>query len=303
MTSRAIVSSLLLLALVGCKGAGTDAGSGGAGSAVIPSGTFTSGAGLRLAYPVRVAPSADGTVYTSDAAGNAVIGLQAGVPAVAITGVPRPLGVAVAGSLLYVGSAGRQTVEVYDLAQQKGVRTLAGVEMPNAIAVAPDGRVYVADSKKGVVRVFDASGNALPAFGGTGTGPFLFPNAVAADATRVVVGDQGAHKVYVLDRAGKVQLSFGGEVTSASSLADYRGKFTSIGAVALASGRILVLDSAHSFVQAFDDQGTPIGIFGYAGDCATCTKLALDVAVDKDGNVLATDPEHHRVVSLSTELR
>ena len=56
MTSRAIVSALLLLALVGCKGAGTDAGPGGAGSAVIPSGTFTSGAGLSKSLETPMKP-------------------------------------------------------------------------------------------------------------------------------------------------------------------------------------------------------------------------------------------------------
>jgi DNA-binding beta-propeller fold protein YncE len=303
MTTRRLIG-FALLALTACSG-GKDRGGAGGGDAAVPPGTFATTQLKGLVYPVRVASAADGMVYASDAGSDAVVGLRDGVPAVAITGVPRPLGVAVAGDLLYVGCAGRQAVEVYDLGQRRGVRTIPGVQMPNAIAVAADGTVYVADSKSDVIRVFDAQGAPIRTIGtsGTGDGQFRFPVSVAVDATRVVVGDKLNHRVQVFDRTGKFLRSFGGEVTSGASIDDYRGRFTSINSVALAGSDVYVLDSAHSLVQVLDDLGGAKGLLGYAGDCTACVKLALDIAVDADGRILATDPEHRRLVYLPTEMR
>jgi len=262
-------------------------------------GAFAAAAGQKLAYPVRVAPAADGTVFVSDASANQVLGLKAGAPVVAITGIPKPLGIAVSGTTLYVGSAGRHTVESYDLSNRKAGWALAGFDMPNGIAVGPDGSVFVVDSRKDHLTVLAPDGRVLREIGGD----LNFPVAVAVDAARIVVADQGNHRVVVYSPAGAQVRAFGGEVTSGKTIDDYRGKFTSLGSVALSGSEILALDSAHSFVQAFDAAGTPAGIFGYAGACGSCTKLALAIAVAPDGSVLATDPEQHRVVSLSTERR
>lgn len=262
-------------------------------------GTFAEAAGLKLSYPARVAPAADGTLFVSDAVANQVLGLKGNAAVVAVTGIPKPLGVAVSGTTLYVGSAGRKTVESYDLANRKAGWALSGFDMPNGIAVGPDGNIFVADSKKDHLTVLAPDGRVLREIGAD----LNFPVAVAVDAARIVVADQGNHRVVVYSPAGAQVRAFGGEVTSAKCLDDYRGKFTSLGSVALSGSEILALDSAHSFVQAFDAAGTPAGIFGYAGSCATCTRLALAIAVAPDGSVLATDPEQHRVVSLSTERR
>jgi len=118
-----------------------------------------------------------------------------------------------------------------------------------------------------------------------------------------VVGDQGNHRVQTFTRAGAFVSSFGGEVTSGKSRDDYKGKFTSIAGVALSGANILVLDSAHAYVQVLDAAGGFQGFLGSSGSCPTCMKLGLDVAVAADGSVLVTDPENNRFVSLSTELR
>lgn len=302
MTARSAIPCLLVLAA--CTVTSKD-GSPGGHPPVVPPGAFESAPTRTLVYPVRVAPASDGTVFVSDAGADAVFGLRDGVPVVAIANVPLPLGVAVAGDLLYVGSAGRRAVEVYDLAERRGLRTIAGIEMPNAIAVAPDGVVYVVDSRSDVVRVYDTRGDLVRTIGGRGSGDgqFRFPVSVAVDATRVVVGDKLNHRVQVFDRSGRFVRSFGGEVAGGASIDDYRGRFTSINSVALAGSDVYVLDSAHSHVQVLDDLGGAKGLLGHAGDCDTCVKLALDVAVDGEGRVLATDPEQRRVVYLSAEMR
>jgi hypothetical protein len=64
-----------------------------------------------------------------------------------------------------------------------------------------------------------------------------------------------------------------------------------------------VLDAAHALVQVLDGGGGCRGLMGHAGDCDSCVLLALDIAVGAGGRIVATDPEHRRVVTLSTEMR
>jgi hypothetical protein len=317
-TSIMTRNSILLLAtaaLFGCSERGSNTptpGGGGPGISALPepttTGQFAAVANVKAAYPARVS-AAGGTVFVTDVKGNQVVGTDAdGNVTVALTGLDKPLGLAVAGDLLYVGNAGRKDVEVYSLGAKKYLRSLGGAgafAMPNAIAVASDGTVVVADSKANVVKVFSASGAPVQSIGSQGTAPgqFRFPSAVAIDDARIVVGDQGNHRVQIFDRQGALVGSFGGEVTGGKSRADYKGKFTNIAGVALSGADILVLDSAHSYVQVLDGAGNFKGFLGSSGDCGSCMKLGLDVAVTADGSVLVTDPENRRFVTLSTELR
>lgn len=302
-------------ALAGCTGPattggpGTGPGPGGTDSLAEPAtvGHFEA-PGKSLAYPVRVAGLANGDVYVTDVENNQVVGYKSNQAAVAIVGLDQPLGLAVSGDLLFVGNRGRKDVEVYSLGQRKFVRSLGGAgafQMPTAIAVGPDGLVYIVDARADLVRVFTSDGAAAGTFGsrGTGNGQFMFPIGVAVDDKRVVIADQGNHRIQIFDRSGAFVRSFGGEVTRGRSRTDYRGRFTGIGSVALASDLIYVLDSAHSYVQVLDEFGASKGFMGQAGSCATCMKLGLDVTVDEAGRVLATDPDNRRWVSLSTELR
>lgn len=314
---------LMLLAAVASLGCGNDSTTGPTGpgtpidpigaTAVLPSdaGRFVATDSAELTYAVGIATAQDGAVYVSDARGNQVVGYRNAVPFVKLVGLAQPLGVAVAGDLLYVGNAGRRDVEVYSLSQQKLVGVLGEgegeVELPNAIAVAADGVAYVVDSKAHVVRVYGADRALRATIGGKGTaaGQFNFPVGVAVEGDRVAVADQGNHRVQIFDRDGAFVRAFGREFEATSETLDLAGQFTGIWSVAFApaTGDIYVLDAAHAHVQVFDELGVSKGFFGNVGECASCVKLARAIAVDAEGRVFATDPEQHRWVSLSTELR
>jgi len=287
--------------LVACKGADT---ASAPGAFVEP--------GLRsLSYPTRLAVAADGTVFVSDAANKAVFGYQGDRKTFELGGLERPLGVAVRGSTLFVGDAGRGTVEAYDLERRafafalgKGAGEFA---TPNAIALAPDGdEVLVVDSGRGEVRVFDFDGAPLRTIGrpGTGADEFQFPVALAVDATRVVVADQGNLRVQVFDRDGRWRSSIGqpfaGVLEDVSAL---KGHFSRPQGVAISDDRILVLDSAQAFVQVFDGQGAFVGFGGPALSGDRHLPLLLDLIVTPDRRLLLTEPGARRYVSVALDLR
>ena len=265
-------------------------------------GAFATSSTRRPVYPTRLAASAD-LVFVTDAQGDAVFGLKAdGSAAFVLEGMARPLGLAVSGDLLYVGSAGRKSVEVYSIEDHRFLRYLGNPgawSMPSAIAVAPDGMVYVADSSRDVIGVFAANGKAQPSIGGSGSkdGQLRFPAAIAVDDTRVVVGDQGNHRVQIFDRQGRFQKSFGAALTTdVASRQQMAGRFSQIQGIALHGDAIHVLDSYHSHVQVFDANGKCLGAYGARSDFV----LGLDLLLGRPGVALISDPEHHRVIELST---
>ena len=307
-------SCLILLLSTTAIGACTNSPGGTAGSSPTsnPSparppetvGSFEAPSKAGPEHPVRLAVAADGTVFASDPRVNKVLGYRGGSKVVELGGLDGPLGLAVQGGLLLVGNTGRHDVELYDwrVGRYLGVlgAGLGEVTMPNSIAIAPDGRVYVADSREDTVKVYGAGGTRVATLGGTGSGDgqFHFPVAVAADGSGIVVADQGNHRVQMFDGKGRWLRSVGSlPASDAATLADMRGRFTTIGGVALKNGDLHVLDSALGHVQVIDAAGTSKGFFGRIGDCRSCTRLAADLAFQPDGTLLVSDPLARRWVT------
>jgi WD40 repeat protein len=255
-------------------------------------------------YPTRLAIAADGTVLVSEPRTNQVVGYRGGRRVLELGSLDRPLGIALRGDQLLVGNVGRKDVEIYDLRAGRYVGVLGDgqgeVTMPNSIAVAPDGRVYVADSREDTVKVYAPNGKRAGTIGGTGAedGQLSFPVAVAADGFGVVVADQGNHRVQVFDDKGRWVRSFGAlPASDAASLADLRGRFTTMSGIALKDGDVYVVDSAHGHVQVLDALGASKRFLGSVGDCRACTRLALDLAFAADGSLLVSDPIAKRWVT------
>ena len=137
---------------------------------------------------------------------------------------------------------------------------------PLGVAVAEDGRVYVADSGNGLIKVFDAEGQYLLSFGGKGSGDgqLEYPTAVRVRNGRVYVADLRNDRVAVFSGEGRflLNLTRGQGQEPLAPLAvdvDEQGQIY----IADRSHRVIVLDREGKFLRSFGRPGSDDGQLAY----------------------------------------
>ena len=168
----------------------------------------------------------------------------------------KPLAVAAARGRVYVTDTEGRRVFVFDLPRRRafsfGLRLEGEVKKPAGIAVDGQGQVYVVDATARRVVVFDALGLYLRQI--DGTRDWVRPTAVAVSA--------------------------GGEPGQFNLPTD---------AAVGADGRLWVLDAGNFRVQAFDDQGRFLHLFGSPGNGIGQFARPRGLAVDREGLVYVSD--------------
>lgn len=223
-----------------------------------------------LSAPTAVAVGIDGKVYVTESSSNSLIVFtEEGSYVKERTDLNRPLGLAVSRTgEIYVCSAGKQNVEIYDETLKRMSKLGMGdgeFSRPVSIAVAGTGNVYVADGEGNVIKVYGPDGSFRFSFGeyGNGDGQFYFPTSVSIDgvAGEVVVtdlqltdsGSRGA-RIQVFSLDGIFKRSFG-------SYGQSEGQLTKPMGVAVdGGGRVHVSDSYQNVVQVFDGTGSFLGV-------------------------------------------
>ena len=189
--------------------------------------------------------------------------------------------------------------------QQVAVWTMAAREAYtdgiSAVAVAPDGTLYVADAPMGVVRKLSPSGQELGIWKSCDcpgkSGWMVNPVSVAVDGT--------GNNVYVLDRAvdtvtryspdGKIQKVFGSQGTGP-------GQFDVPNSLSLdRQGNVYVADWGNNRIQKFSPDGAALGQFGINGNGPGQIHLPSGVTVDLDGNMYVSDSDNWRVMKLAPD--
>lgn len=180
-------------------------------------------------------------------------------------------------------------------------REITGGEVPlvqpAGMAVAEDGRLFVVDVANDSIRVFDAEGEPIATWGGTGDGPgkLLFSVAgwgdlaIAPDGNIVVV-DPARNEIQEFTSAGSLLRTWGG-------LGSEAGQFLDPFGIAIdQKGVVYVADYTNHRVQVFDESGTFLAEWDGTKGGGTPLAGPTDVAIGVDGTVWVTDDILQRVV-------
>lgn len=204
--------------------------------------------------------------------------------------IGRPYGVAATAGAekICVADPGRRVVHVFD----RGARRYAelkgrkGEDFLSPIGVALDGsgNLFVSDSQRGKVLVFDAALRFRYAIGAKEG--LQRPTGLASAGDRLYVVDTLAHRVLVFrtdGRGARLLAAFGGRGTGP-------GLFNFPTDIAVsAAGRIYVNDSMNFRVQVFDAAGRHLRSVGGPGAASGSFQRAKGVAVDSEENLYVVD--------------
>jgi 4-amino-4-deoxy-L-arabinose transferase-like glycosyltransferase len=160
------------------------------------------------------------------------------------------------------------------------VSTLAAdarLEIPRAIAVGNDGRVYVSDAGKKQVVVLDAQGKLADVWG---KGTLVEPGdlAVATDNT-----------LYVLDAGASHVVHFAPDGEIIGTLGEKAGLYSPRGLALTADGNLVIADTGSNRMMILSPDGVVLRVMGFQGPGPGQFNQPVDVAVAPDGHILVAD--------------
>ncbi len=167
--------------------------------------------------------------------------------------------------------------------EQESVNVL-GMERPAGIAVDSRERIYVADTLKGAVFVFDLEKKTLALLGADGQGRLANPFGIAIDSKdNVYVSDTRLKQVNVYDRAWNLTAAI--RTVGNETIVNPAGL-----AVDEARNRLLIVDSrAHKVRVAALDRPSEGTSFGKRGEGHEEFNFPAYVTVDREGRIYVTD--------------
>lgn len=177
---------------------------------------------------------------------------------------------------------------------------------PRSLAFAPDGTVYVADSRNHRIVHLDMEGNTLHAWGSfadgqsvaIGPGTFNEPWGIAVGPDgSVYVSDTWNHRIEKFRADGTFVKEWGtfGQGDTPESFYGPRGLAVD------AEGRVYVTDTGNKRIVVFDADGNFITEFGGAGFDPGLFDEPVAVAIDRNGTVYVTDTWNQRIQTFKRE--
>ncbi len=192
----------------------------------------------------------------------------------------KPFGVAVSDKKMYVTEIGG--IFFFDF--RNGEFRIIGtteLRLPSCITVG-DGKVYVGDTFRKRVYVYDLEGNALMEFGFK---ELDTPAGIAIDRInkRILVSDAKRHMIFVYGYDGRLITTYG---------RPGRGRVefhTPYGITIDKEGRIYVVDSGNFRLQILDKDGNFLKSIGSVGTSPGNFTRPKGVALDSDGHIYVLD--------------
>ena len=198
----------------------------------------------------------------------------------------RPTGVAERDGVLYVADPGAQTLWILDAAQNRLVKVVeagkAALVSPVAVALHPDGAVFVADTSLSKVFLLDRAGKLMRIAAQDGSER---PAGLAYDpgTQRLYVADSAKHQIAVYGPNGYLVRTWGRR-----GMQD--GEFNHPTHIALdQTGTLLVTDALNFRIQAFDQEGRFLWKLGRHGDGSGDFAAPKGLAADSAGHVYVVD--------------
>jgi len=190
---------------------------------------------------------------------------------------------------LLVTDPGMHGVHIYDFERRK-YEFLRGprgrlLESPMDVTCDVNDDIYVSDSVRRQIYVFDVRGRFLRMIGGTGPETRMQrPTGMALDRAtrRLYVTDTLRHQVLVFGTDGVLMGVIGKRGAGP-------GEFNFPTAVTLSTGRIYVVDAMNFRIQAFTPDGQFVSTFGRLGNQPGTLCRAKGIAADTDGNLYIVD--------------
>jgi phage tail-like protein len=160
--------------------------------------------------PAGVAVDRDGTVYFSDPQTNRVFRIdgcdKATAPVPCLSGLTRPRGLLIdpQRGALFVADSGNHQVRVVRAATGQSLEARGPFDTPWSLASDAAGNIYVVDHGHRSVTKFNALGGQQHVFWTTLSSAHVLtqPSDVAAGKDRILIADQAAHAVVVVDTNG-----------------------------------------------------------------------------------------------------
>jgi DNA-binding beta-propeller fold protein YncE len=197
---------------------------------------------------------------------------------------------------LLLASAGIAAVGGTPAFQAPSVDQFGGVQRPGRIAVSSDGDVYVSDSPRGAVAIFDTAGQRVGTLSGfdqpLGLAVSEFNRCVAfgtCNCRRIetaYVGDQSNGSVSVFENGRLVRQLGAGP-----------GEFIKPGGIAVTADQVsYVVDSEARNIKSYARDGTLLATFGSRGWENGQVEYPVDVALDKaTGELFVADYGNRRI--------
>jgi DNA-binding beta-propeller fold protein YncE len=198
----------------------------------------------------------------------------------------HPTGIAERDGVIYVADPGAHALWILDSVRKRSVKVSeiadASLASPVAVAVRPDGAVFVADTLLKRVFLLDRGGELIRVAAQEG---LERPAGLAYDPVtqRLFVADSARDRICVFGPMGDLIQAWGHGGTR-------HGEFNHPTHIALAaSGTLWVVDALNFRAQAFDREGTFLLSFGRQGDGSGDFAAPKGIAADPEGHVYVVD--------------